>query len=248
MMTNTRSALVLLVTSVVFLCMGTYSYAATLTLDPLSSSTPAGNQFQVQILIDTEGDSATSVDAILNYDSTILQVASIVNGGAGVDPFFPDFFQNIGTGEIYIGAAVLDPIDKKTGTGTVATITFEGIAEGVSDLTFDCTPGKTSDTNISKSDKNVTDIVDCTKLSKGQYSVGTGIAPTKAPVTPGPTNTPVPPGKGGPVATSTLTPTPTLQQISVTPGSTEVTLALVGIGVLLIIGSFGGSTVLKSLG
>lgn len=160
------------------------SFAAILTLDPATESSPLDTTFDVILSIDTEGQEVTSTDAVLNYDNSILEIIQIKEGGTGIEPFFPDLFQNIQPTEIYIGASVINPTEVKEGNGAIATITFRGKTTGVTDLRFDCTPGKTSDTNISKNDKNATDIVDCGKLVNGRYTIGTGIGgitPTASP-------------------------------------------------------------------
>lgn len=220
---------------------GAYA-AGTMTLDPGTGSTPVGQNLTVKILINTGTDSATSADVVLKFNSQILSVSSISNGINGENGFFPDFFQNVSGDEIYIGSAVINPTDSRTGSGTLATIVFTGKSQGTSDLIFDCTSGKTSDTNISKSDKNATDIVDCAALVKGQYSVGSGVVPT---ATSGPTPTRTPSQPNTPTATNT--PVPTAIRVSLTPGSPQTTIALLSAGVVLLIGSIGSSSVLKFL-
>lgn len=218
----------LLVLAYTFLAIPIHAaHAAIMSLDPASASAPVGGTFTVKVTIDTEGETVTSADAILLYDSTRLQVQNIVEGDSGQQPFFPDFFQNIGPSQLYIGASVIDPIDTRIGQGILATITFQGIAAGIADVTFDCTPGKTSDTNISKSDKNATDIVECARLTPGRYTIGAGE----------PTATPIP--VGGPIIpTSTPLPIPT-------SGSFEVTTAVFGMGIVLILFALGGRVLLK---
>ena len=209
------------------------AHAAILSFEPVSTSAPVGDTFDVQLLIDTKGESATSADVILLYDSSVLQVNEIVNGSKNGIEFFPDFFQNITDTEIYIGASVIEPVDKREGTGTLATITFQGKVSGASDVAFDCTPGKTSDTNISKSDKNATDIVECELLTNGRYTIGDGSTqpqPTQA-IGGGGTGTPTP----------TRTPTPTLFEA----GSGEVTMGVVGLGFLLLLFGLGGKALLR---
>ena len=210
------------ITVVLFFLASRSTYAATLSLDPATQSIPTGDTFDVLLRIDTEGESTTSTDAVMTFDSSILSVVSIEEGDHGSSPFFPDLFQNISPGEIYIGASVIESIDTRSGTGTVATMTFKGVSPGVSDVIFDCTPGKTSDTNISKSDKNATDIVVCTALTNGRYTVGSG------PVQPA---DPTPTG----AVVSTSTPTPTMP----TSGSAEVTISIAGIGMILLILGLG---------
>ncbi|MCR4263575.1 MAG: cohesin domain-containing protein [Candidatus Roizmanbacteria bacterium] len=215
---------------VVFLLVHSDTYAATLSLDPATQSIPTGDTFDVLLQIDTEGESTTSTDAVMSFDSSILSVISIEEGDHGSNPFFPDLFQNISPGEMYIGASVIESIDTRSGTGTVATITFKGLSPGVSDVIFDCTPGKTSDTNISKSDKNATDIVVCTALTNGRYTVGSG--PVQ-PANPTPT----------PVGAVVFTPTPTATMPP--SGSAEVTMGITGVAVLLLVLGISGKMLLK---
>lgn len=215
-----RHFVIFLAVGVTFLTAARVSYAAILTLDPSSKSSPTSTTFDVVLYIDTEGQNVTSTDAVLNYDNSILEVTQIKEGGAGVEPFFPDLFQNIQPTEIYIGASVRNPTEVKEGTGAVATITFRGKIAGVTDVKFNCTPGKTSDTNISKSDKNATDIVDCSRLVNGRYTIGTGTggpAPTAIPYL---SPTPYIP----PSATPTMPPT----------GSVETTMGILGTGLVLL--------------
>jgi len=216
------------ITVVLFFLASRSTYAATLSLDPATQSIPTGDTFDVLLRIDTEGESTTSTDAVMTFDSSILSVISIEEGDHGSSPFFPDLFQNISPGEIYIGASVIESIDTRSGTGTVATMTFKGVSPGVSDVIFDCTPGKTSDTNISKSDKNATDIVVCTALTNGRYTVGSGTIGT-------PTPTPLVPAAFTPTPTATMPPS----------GSGEVTISVVSLGMLLLILGIGSKMILK---
>lgn len=203
--------------------------AATLSLDPVSASAPVGQSFNVKLTIDTEGESVTSTDVILLFDDSILQVLNVVEGDNGQDSFFPRLSYTVSPNELYIPSDVIESIDKRTGTGVVGTITFQGSREGIADVQFDCTAGKTSDTNIMKSDKNSTDIVDCSRLVPGRYTIGSGL--------PQPTSTPA---VGGPPL-PTATPLPP-QPVS---GSFEVTTAIIGLGILLIIFAFGGKMLFK---
>lgn len=197
--------------------------AATMSLSPVSKSAPVGETFDVLLNIDTQGEKATSADAVLKFDGSILEVTQVTEGGSGADPFFPELFKNITPNEVYVGAAVRDPSDFREGQGTLATLKLKGKKEGITDFKFDCTPGKTSDSNVSKSDKNATDILDCTATVNGRYTVGAGtstVTPTPAATSaPNVTATPAP----------TRTPTPTLP----VSGNAGATIGLVAMGVAL---------------
>jgi hypothetical protein len=202
----------------VFLLSYNPAEAAVLKLDPVTKSAPSGVAFSVNVIIDTEGEQVTSTDALISYDGSILEVASITSENA----FFPDVYQNITPTEIYIGASVINPTEFKQGSGTVATINFRGKKDGSTDAKFVCTAGKTTDSNISKNDKNATDIINCAGLVHGRYTIGSGVgqAPTTAPGVP--TSTPI------------------------IVGSTETTMGIIAIGVIfLLIGAFTGIIVVR---
>jgi hypothetical protein len=212
----------------IFLIPKSFAYAATLSLDPASNSIPVNSTFDVKVLIDTQGEDTRGADVILKFNSSILSVVSIVEGTNGSNPFYPDLYQTVSPGEIYIAASVVETIDTRSGSGTIATISFKGISQGTSDVTFDCTPGKTSDTNISKDDKNNTDIVTCSALTNGRYTIGSGVT------TPAPTQAYAPPVY--------KTPTPTIPR----SGTAEITFGIAGLGMLLLLAGIGSKMILRS--
>ncbi|MBI4130172.1 hypothetical protein HY468_02560 [Candidatus Roizmanbacteria bacterium] len=202
--------------------------AAILTLDPATFSQESGNTFDVNVTIDTEGETITSSDVVLTYDSSHLQITEVVNGARGGSPFFPEMYHTISNNELYVAASVSDPTEVVSGQGVVITVTFQGITGGATDVMFDCTTGKTSDTNINKSDKNATDIVDCARLTQGRYTIGSGIGapnPTQPPSVPY-----VPPS-----------PTPTIP----VSGSGAATIPLIGVGIFLTMVGITSKVILK---
>jgi len=159
---------VFLVFSFWFLVFGAKgANAAYFSLEPKTQTSSTGAAFDVKLEINTEGEQTTSADVVLLFDKDVLEVT-------GVTPadFYPQNFKNIAEGKVYIGGAVESPTEYKSGEDTLATITFKGKTEGTTVVRFDCTPGKTSDSNISKNDDTATDILDCTKLVNGTYTVG----------------------------------------------------------------------------
>lgn len=207
--------------------------AAILVLDPSTKSSPLGDNFEIKLDINTEGEQTTSADAVLIYDSNVLEVVNIQEGDGVNDPFYPDVFKNITNDEIYIGAAVRDPTEVREGQGTIALITFRGKTETATDVKFDCTPGKTSDSNISKNDKNATDIIECDRVVNGRYTIGTGIgAPATA--TPAPYASPTP-IRFYPTATPTIP----------VAGSTETTVGVLAVGAVLTLLGIASKIILK---
>jgi len=72
-----------------------------------------------------------------------------------------------------------DPASSKTGSGTVATITFKGLKNGSGAISFDCTSSK-----VIKDDINATNIMDCNANGSLTVTVGSGgtpVNPTELP-------------------------------------------------------------------
>jgi len=139
--------------------------AATFSFDKSSYSVGVAQTFQIQVNIDTGGEQVNGADAYINYDSSFLSVEDVSAGS-----FFPTVTNDTATaGKVYIAGLVDDPASPKTGSGTLATITFKGLKDGTVNLTFDCNNSK-----IVKGDTNATNILQCSSDYKAVISVGSG--------------------------------------------------------------------------
>lgn len=146
------------------------AYAASLSFDPSSVSKNAGEAFDIKVDANAGSDQITSVDAYITYDANVLEVQSVTNG-----TFFPTVTKDTSqAGKVYIAGLVDDPATSKTGTGTLATITFKGKTSGSAILAFTCTQGSTSDSNITKNDLNATDIITCSSNGSSAITIGSG--------------------------------------------------------------------------
>ncbi len=152
--------------------------AASFSLEPTSGSFAKDQTFTVKINLNTGADLTTSAEALLIFDGSILDVSEVA-----YTSFYPQYFKNITSGKVYIGGAVQNPTDTKTGSGLFANLTFKGKAAGSSTVRFDCTAGKTTDSNVTKNDSQATDVLDCSSLTTGSYTVtgGSGSSPTSMP-------------------------------------------------------------------
>jgi hypothetical protein len=147
-----------------------FSLAATLQFDPTTVNTQADQTFEVKINVDAGSDQITSIDAYVLYDSNVLELSS-VNDGTFFNTVSKDISQS---GKAYIAGMVDDPATSKTGSGTLATIVFRAKSNGSATLTFNCTQGLTTDSNITKNDLNATDLIQCDANGKSVITVGTG--------------------------------------------------------------------------
>jgi len=173
-----------------------------LSLTPATGSEVLGDSFEVSVNVDTGGKSIGSVDAIIEYDQNLLEVVSISEG-----LFFPTVTSTTatpGTIKIY---GIADTGAPKTGTGILATITFEGDDEGTALVSFTCQSGSTADSNINEGS---VDVIVCSANGSGSYTISSSsLSATQS---------------GLPEATASDLPQ---------TGALEPTILLLGIGVIL---------------
>jgi hypothetical protein len=144
-----------------------------LSLTPTVKEVNTGINFNVTVSVDTGGQQASGVDAVVQYDSSLLEIVSVSEG-----TFFPTITTittTLGKVEIY---GVADTGSPKTGTGTLATITFKGKAPGTAAVSFVCQSGSTSDSNINSTSD--TDVIVCTSNVNASYVI-TGQSTTTTP-------------------------------------------------------------------
>lgn len=213
---------------------------------------PVGTNFQVQILINTNNIPSINGDALITYDSLKLKI----NSALDTPKFFTYFSANPlgGTSNKYLVSSWEESVAraKATATDTVfGTLNLTALAAGTANLSFDCTAGLESDSNINQASDSK-DIIDCTKVTALALNIGSGSSTSTTPspstgsisptIDAGVTSTPVP--SSTPTETPTLTPTRTptntrtpTPDISELPrtGAVETTLTFLGIGTLLIV-------------
>jgi len=134
-----------------------------LSLTPATKSEVLGDSFEVSVNVDTGGKSIGSVDAIIEYDQTLLEVVSVSEG-----LFFPTVTSTtatLGTIKIYGIANTGAP---KTGAGILATITFKGKSAGTALVSFTCQSGSTVDSNINE---GTVDVIVCSANDRGSYII-----------------------------------------------------------------------------
>jgi len=158
--------------------------AAYLKFDQTSVSVAASTAFQAQVIVDAGTDQITSSDIWIVYDPTYFSTPTVSPG-----TWFPTVSQNISSGKIYIAGLIVDPGTYKTGSGTVATVTFTPIKTGSTTLTFDCrTDGSSNTSKIVKNDVNATNIIVCSSNGTLAANIGGTVNPTVAPTAPPATN------------------------------------------------------------
>src|SRR3989338_9163834 len=129
-----------LVAVVLFLYITSASFgqaqAAFLDFDKQSISANVNDTLDVNVVVDAGSEQISSIDAYVIYDPSLVEATAITPAG-----FFPTVINNIVLGRIYIAGLVDDAANSKTGTGSVATISFKALTTGSGSLTYDCQPG-----------------------------------------------------------------------------------------------------------
>lgn len=156
--------------------------AASLNFDKTTVSVANSGTFQISVTVDPAGEGMNGTDVYVSYDASVLK-ATVVSAGS----LFPYVFNDIATsGKVYIAGTVTDPASSISSSGTVATITFQGLKDGTTTLSFDCSTSK-----IVKDDTQATNILNCSQNNSCTVTVGAGGS--------NPTATP---GSGGQLPTS----------------------------------------------
>lgn len=162
-------------------------YAATLEFNPTSTTVDKQGTFDVDIMVDSGSDEISGTDAYILYDSSVLQPQSVQEG-----THFPNVTNTITSDKVSISGVITDPTDFRTGEGKLATITFQAVQAGTTDLEIYCDLSANDTSKIVKSDINATNIIECNALQDFTATINEG-SPTATPVpTSGPTATPVP--------------------------------------------------------
>lgn len=197
--------------------------SAMVLLDPSSATVSAGETVVVDIQIQ-EATELFGADIRLEYDPAVVEVVdanTLVPGTQIESGSFPDISSGMGfvaqntvdseEGTVGYAMTLLSPAEPVSGSGTLASITFQGKAQGSSAISF--TSALLSDVNANQ--------IPSTKTG-GTITVASGPAPSATPE-PAPTETLTP----APGPTATPTPIPSADQCTYTvePGDTLFSIA-----------------------
>lgn len=174
---RSKDIIITITALVFFLALGSFrsSLAASLKFDTASPTVSNGGTFQIGVQVDPGSDSLNSTDIYVLYDSTLLKANSVAAGS-----LFPTVTNDITTaGKVYIAGMVDDPGTSVSTSGTVATITFQGLKNGSGTLSFDCNTSK-----IIKNDINATNVIVCSQNGTAAVTVGSGSSSTEPTATP----------------------------------------------------------------
>ncbi len=139
--------------------------AGFLKFDKTTATISNGGTFQIAVTVDPGSDALNSVDAYVTFDAAVLKATAVTAGS-----LFPTVSHDESTtGKVYIAGMVNDPASSISTTGTLATITFQGLKDGSATLSFDCNTSK-----IIKNDINASNVLVCSQNNSAAVTVGSG--------------------------------------------------------------------------
>lgn len=131
--------------SVFFILSTTNINAATLSVSPPTGNFSTNQQFDVNIILNTESEQVTGTDVTLKYDALKLEVVSLTPG-----TIFGNYpIKSASAGVItFTGIITTGSQTGYSGTGTFGTIKFKVLQTGTTTLDFDFTQGAVADSNV----------------------------------------------------------------------------------------------------
>ena len=195
---------------------------AILSLQTGSTAATVNSQFSVNLVVNTGNVKTSGVDAQISYNPALFRADAIAVNQSAYQSFPVQTFDNT-TGTIKItGFSTPDSGNYLTGTKTVATITFTGIAAGTGNLSISYTgAGQTTDSNVSYyTDLATTNPLDLLgSVTNLTMRITSAPVPTATPTTI-PTATPTPRPTATPTPRPSATPTPIPPTATPTPRPT----------------------------
>jgi len=167
----------LFICSFVYFFIVSSAHAAFLKFDKTTATVAVGATFTLEAIVDAGSDQITSTDMWILYDPALLEAQTVASG-----TFFPVVTNSISAGKIYVAGLITDAGTYKTGSGTVATITFKGLKNGTATLSYDCRADVSNSSKVIKNAVDPTNVIVCASNTTTVVTVGTGAgtAPTSA--------------------------------------------------------------------
>lgn len=164
------------------------SAAPRFTLTPGTDTKSVNDQFTVTLGVNTDGQSVSSYDVWMTFDSSLLELVSVTR--AGDAPFLFEFQPHIfnDTGKFDTSIVTPDTVTHSAvaANGNLLLLTFKAKASGTARLNFACVAGNSGyDTNmfVAQSGGGFRDVVECTANQSGSYVI-TGSSSATATATP----------------------------------------------------------------
>lgn len=144
-------------------------HAATLKFDKTTVTATPDQSIDVQVIVDAGSDQILGVDSYVTYDPEHWEAVKVKEGD-----FFSTVMPTIFSGKVYVAGIIDDIGSFKTGSGTLATITFKAKKNATGTLSFYCSDGANDSSKILKNDANATNVIQCANNGSISYTIGAG--------------------------------------------------------------------------
>jgi len=139
---------------------------ALLSFSPAQKVIKVGEEFDVELLLDTKGIKTSGTDVIVSYDPTVVEILDVRPGLL----YQKNPLNEVAVARGKIGfSAVTEPPKTFSGKGTLAYLKFKALRTGTATLEIEFTKGVTTDSNVVQAQSNGKDILD--KTINAYYSV-----------------------------------------------------------------------------
>ncbi len=209
--------------------------AAKFSLDPLSKDINIGQEFNINIDLDTQDKEVNGVEAKLSFNKDLIEVTGVNFLG-----IFPDNNQNINNSEGYvqIGSNMESPTASFNGSSNWVTLTLKGKAKGSTELRFSCPESAIFEVVTPPNLPN--NLLDCSSLGAGSYTISEAGEPP--PGDKEDEEEEVSDGVPGPGCTDPSPDTPANLEAASGPGKGEVSLTWTKVGADYYSLVFGGAS------
>jgi len=162
-----------------FLFLVNGAQAASVGFSKSTVTVGAGSTFTVDATVDAGSDQITSTDMWILYDPLLLEAQS-----ASPSAYFPAVTSIISSGKVYIAGLITEQNTYKTGSGSVAVLTFKGLKNGTATISYDCRADVSNSSKVIKNAVDPTNIIMCNLNGTSVVTIGTGAATAPTAVVP----------------------------------------------------------------
>lgn len=138
----------------ILLCLGVWALlglaqsiqAGSMQFSQTSLTPKQGELFEVGVVVDTKSESIGGAGARIKFDPKLVIVDSVAVGDIFAD--YPQVKHDNMKGELVISGISANNNSFFSGQGILATVRWQAVAAGDTKISFDFTPGSTTDSNM----------------------------------------------------------------------------------------------------
>lgn len=172
-----KKAVLILILSFSFLAVGARATEAVayLTVSPTSGNYKVNGTFTVTLGVNSGGEAIGGVDGWGTYDSSKLELTSIVKSSSMVFSSVDgggdcSIDEDAAAGKFKFSCYANSAVGEEAVNGALVVLTFKATNVGTAALNYICSGTSTTDSNISKI-STVADIITCSSNQSGSYVI-----------------------------------------------------------------------------